>query len=75
MVRFTRPVVELKAAYGRFYNTEKEVLQDWNEGKDFQDIMTGQYCSIRDISYMVREMKTETIGIRYENCGLLVINL
>lgn len=35
------------AAYGRSYNTEKEALTDWNEGKDFK-IVDGPYMSKRD---------------------------
>lgn len=35
-------------AYGRDYKSKAAVLQDWQDGKDFRDAMTGQYLSIRD---------------------------
>lgn len=34
-------------AYGRRYNTEQEVKDDWNAGKDFK-IIGGPYISNRD---------------------------
>lgn len=35
-------------AYGRDYKSKAAVLKDWNDGKDFQDAVTGAYLSIRD---------------------------
>lgn len=35
-------------AYGRDYKSKKEVLADWEAGKDFQLQPSGQYMSIRD---------------------------
>lgn len=44
----------LVAAYGRHYQTENEVLDDWTAGKDFQ-IVNGPYCSIRDLDAMMQD--------------------
>jgi len=41
-------------AYGRKYNTKQEMLNDWNSGKDFH-IVQGAYCSVRDITNMMRD--------------------
>lgn len=37
-------------AYGRDYKSKKEVLADWNAGKDFliQDLMRSGYVNIKD---------------------------
>jgi hypothetical protein len=35
-------------AYGRDYKSKAAVLQDWNDGKDFMDAMSGRYLSKRD---------------------------
>ena len=43
----------LIGAYGRTYTTKDAILADWRAGKDFK-ICSGPYCSIRDISYMLR---------------------
>ena len=42
--------ITLIPAYGRDYKSFKELLQDWNDGKDFQAIglFGSGYCSIRD---------------------------
>ena len=37
----------ITAAYGRFYQTETEVMEDWGDGLDFK-IVGGPYMSIRD---------------------------
>ena len=38
----------LMPAYGRNYNTDEDMLKDWEEGKDFQIYPNGPYASIRD---------------------------
>ena len=43
----------LIGAYGRTYKTKDAILADWRAGKDFK-VCSGPYCSIRDISYMMR---------------------
>lgn len=40
----------LTPAYGRDYKSRKDVETDWFGGKDFILAITGQYCSIRDLS-------------------------
>jgi hypothetical protein len=42
--------IHLKAAYGRNYKNFSEAYKDFIEGKDFQLVDTGQYCSIRDFN-------------------------
>lgn len=39
-------------AYGRDYRSKAAVLKDWQDGKDFQDALTGRYFSIRDAKEM-----------------------
>ena len=39
----------LMPAYGRNYNTDEDMLRDWEEGKDFRIYPNGPYTSIRDI--------------------------
>lgn len=41
----------LTGAYGRDYQNKTALLADWDAGKDFK-ILTGPYCSIRDIPGM-----------------------
>jgi hypothetical protein len=43
--------IYLVAAYGRYYTTKDQVLQDWMAGKDFK-IHGGPYCSVRDLEAM-----------------------
>lgn len=50
----------LIGAYGRVYMTKDAALKDWHAGKDFK-ICLGPYCSIRDISVMVRRYDTVEI--------------
>ena len=38
-------------AYGR-----EATFKDWQDGKDFRDIDTGQYFSIRDCAMLKREL-------------------
>lgn len=49
----SKPLI-LVGAYGRTYFNEAELLKDWLGGKDFK-ILSGPYCSIRD----VEELKTK----------------
>lgn len=44
----------LQAAYGRYYHTVDQALQDWISGKDFL-ITGGPYCSIRDMQLFLKE--------------------
>jgi hypothetical protein len=46
--------VYIVAAYGRQYYTNEEMLNDWNNGKDFL-IYGGPYLSIRDLSGLKEE--------------------
>jgi hypothetical protein len=52
----------LVPAYGRDYKSQKEVLADWNTGKDFRMEPQGCYCSKRDFE---KEKGTVTVNIRY----------
>jgi hypothetical protein len=45
--------ITLLGAYGRTYIDKAKVLQDWQNGKDFQ-VLDGPYCSIRDMDYLTR---------------------
>ncbi len=38
-------------AYGRNYNSDEAVKNDWNNGKDFK-ILNGPYCSIDDLNHL-----------------------
>lgn len=51
-------------AYGRMYNKKETMVNDWNEGKDFK-ILSGPYCSIRDLETMKKEF-----GIVYVTDGV-----
>ena len=44
----------LRPAYGRVYNTQEEMLKDWNDGKDFYNESFG-YCSNRDYALLDQE--------------------
>lgn len=44
----------LVGAYNRTYFNEADLLKDWLGGKDFK-VLSGPYCSIRDIE----ELKTK----------------
>lgn len=45
--------ITLIGAYGRTYTNTDAMFKDWRDGKDFK-ICNGPYCSIRDISIMLR---------------------
>lgn len=40
--------IEVTPAYGRDYTTAKAAKQDWKDGKDFRDTVTGSYVNIED---------------------------
>jgi hypothetical protein len=42
----------VRGAYGRKYKTEEAAQKDWDAGKDFQLVTTGQYCSKRDFDIL-----------------------
>jgi hypothetical protein len=65
MAAFTRVYVECRPAYGRSYVSFEKCMEDWEAGKDFQDLLSGQYFSIRDLAYMQETMKTDSIGFRF----------
>jgi len=43
----------LIGAYGRTYKTKDAILAAWHAEKDFK-VCNGPYCSIRDISQLLR---------------------
>jgi len=47
-------MIVLVPAYGRMYKSKKELMRDWEGGKDFM-IQFGPYCSIRDKDSMIKE--------------------
>jgi len=55
-------MIILNPAYGRVYKTKKELMIDWEGGKDFK-IIAGPYCSIRDKESMIEDFRT--IELRY----------
>jgi hypothetical protein len=61
MAKFKRPFIQVRGAYGRKYQTETALMNDWNSGVDFQDCLSGQYLSIRDVPYMIEQLETEWI--------------
>jgi hypothetical protein len=61
----------LVPAYGRDYKSKKEVITDWNAGKDFKvmDIscpFDGCYCSNQ-----TPELKGKTLNIRYKRMEMI----
>jgi hypothetical protein len=61
-----RKFLQARQAYGRKHSDYRAEV-DWNEGKDFQCILTGSYFSSRDIELLKEEGYT---GIKV---GQLVI--
>lgn len=57
-ILFDKVSIFLLPAYGRQYSSAEEALNDWKSGKDFQDVQTGQYASIRDID-LIKDMCNE----------------
>jgi hypothetical protein len=63
----------MKPAYGRDYKSQAEVVEDWNDGKDFQiqDISSrysGKYASIRDSDFMIQD-GLKNVKIRYNRAA------
>lgn len=46
--------MEIKAAYGRRYETKKSFIEDFVGNKDFK-IVGGPYTSIRDLNMMIED--------------------
>lgn len=46
-------------AYGRDYKSKADALQDWHNGKDFRDAVSGRYLSRLD--------NVPDVWIRYDN--------
>ncbi len=70
-----RHTITIKGAYGRIYHTKAQALQDWDEGKDFKDMMTGAYLSCRDRAYMYDTLKTKWIDVRLFDGSYFAIQL
>jgi hypothetical protein len=56
-------------AYGRTYETESAMLDDWRDGKDFKVDGGSAYFSIRDVGLLVAD------GYRYVHVHKVIINL
>lgn len=41
----------LQGSYGRYYESKKEAIRDWEAGLDFK-IINGPYTSVRDLEYL-----------------------
>ena len=68
MSNFIRHIVTLKGACGRVYHTKEQVMQDWNEGKRFQDMANeSARFSCRDRAYMYLTLQTRWIDILLSN--------
>jgi hypothetical protein len=48
-------------AYGRRSTNEDNVRKQWEDGKDFQDMSTGQYFSKRDVKYIRQQGFTNVL--------------
>jgi len=51
----------LVPAYGHKYDSKEAMIKGWVTGKDFR-IITGSYCSIRDISRLKNKSTVITIS-------------
>lgn len=60
-------------AYGRDYKTKKEVIEAWNDGKDFQIVDmfhgNGRYISKRDVI----ENPSIVVNVRYKRQTLVAV--
>ena len=70
---FTRSLitqsVTVQPAYGREYNSQAAVLEDWNSGKDFRVAGTSTYVDKRSaIQYGIREVR-----FRFKNNAQLAV--
>jgi len=54
--------VEAVPAYGRTYETESAMLDDWRDGKDFR-LVDGAYFSIRDVDALVHSLHIDVLMI------------
>ncbi len=56
----------LTPAYGRDYKNKKDILADWNAGKDFvvADIGSGGYINKEDAE---KDSTIRSVNIRYKN--------
>ena len=54
-------------AFGRTYDTTTEALADYDSGKDFQLLETGQYCSKRDEKNLFKRSGEGIIELRWFN--------
>lgn len=52
-----------RASWAKPVYTKVSILKDWNDGKDFQIMPAGQYCSIRDKEAL--EKRFGTIMLQY----------
>lgn len=51
-------------AFGKKYTSDKEVISDWNAGKDFKTIkgiIQGTYFSNRDADYLIKEGHSKVV--------------
>ena len=53
-------------AYGRVYKTEKDLLNDWFDGKDFK-MEGGAYFSIRDFASLTGVYFYDDVAIKFSN--------
>lgn len=67
------PMVTLSPAYGRVYETEVEVLNDWYAGKDFKIETNGPYTSIRDLKELKRDKKNSKREVIQKGNRMVVI--
>ena len=57
-------LITLLPAYGRTYENSREILSDWNNGKDFY-ILRGAYCSKHDLKAIKRDLGADQIDFRW----------
>lgn len=61
-------LVILKPAYGRTYDNYRDLLSDWNSGKDFY-IRNGAYCSRRNLEAIKRDLGADRIYFQWMSKG------
>jgi hypothetical protein len=49
-------------AYGRSYENQNAMLDDWRNGKDFRIVGTGTYFSIRDVDALAHNLHYDAIS-------------
>jgi hypothetical protein len=57
-------IVDLFPAYGRRYDTVRDMYRDWKNGKDFTLGLNGPYCSIRDADTLQMEYEVDAVNLR-----------